>query len=85
MGFGQGTTTKYVGYDAIVFSFVVRIIQGIIDLSGRIHKESVRVLLDSGSTNNYISGRIIQAFNLIAKKEEGVEEVTLEDGAKIKA
>ena len=68
-----------------VFNSAIRIPQGIIELSSRIHKKYVKVLVDSGSTGNYISDQIVRDFNLIVKKEEGYEELTLADGSKVKA
>ena len=36
-----------------------------IELSSMIHKSLMRVLLDSGSTGNYMNDRMAQSFNLI--------------------
>ena len=50
-----------------------------------IHRRPIRVLLDSGSTGNYISDQIAQSFNLIIQSEEGGEQLTLVDGSKVQA
>ena len=56
-----------------------------IELSGMIHRRPLRVLLDSGSTGNYISDHVVQSFNLIVQSEEGTEQLTLADGSKVQA
>ena len=56
-----------------------------IELSGMIHRRPIRVLLDSGSTGNYISDQVAQSFNLIVQSEEGTEQLTLADGSKVQA
>ena len=44
-----------------------------IELSNRIHKKPIHVLLDSGLTGNYISDHIAQDFYLIVNEEDGYE------------
>ena len=44
-----------------------------IELPSRIHKKPIHVLLDSGSTGNYISDQVAQEFDLIVNEEEGYE------------
>ena len=56
-----------------------------IELSGMIHKRPIRVLLDSGSTDNYSSDRVGLSFDLIIHAEEGAEQLTLADGSKVQA
>ena len=48
-----------------------RISSQTIELSGMIHRRPIRVLLDSGSTGNYISDQVAQSFNLIVQSERG--------------
>ena len=54
-----------------------------IELSSMIHRRPIRVLLDSGSTGNYIRDHVAQSFNLIVQSEEGTEQLTLADGSKV--
>ena len=56
-----------------------------IELSCMIHGRHTRVLLDSGSTGNYINDHVAQSFNLIFQSEEGNELLTLADGSKVQA
>ena len=56
-----------------------------IELSDMIHRRPIKVLLDSGSTGNYISDHVAQSFNLIVQSEEGTEQLTLADGSKVQA
>ena len=44
-----------------------------IELLGWIHRRPIRVLLDSGSTGNYISDHVACLFNLIVQLKEGSE------------
>ena len=46
-------------------SFTIRMSSQTIELSGLIHKKSIYVLVDSGSTSNYISDEIAYDFDLI--------------------
>ena len=80
----KGTTIGVESGFALLRSSI-RIPQGVIELSSRIYKKYVKVLVDSGSTGNYISDQIVWDFYLIVKKEEGYEELTLADGSKVKA
>ena len=61
----------------VELSFVKTISSWTIELSSRIHKNPIRVLvlvdLDSRSTGNYISDKILHSFNLILQKEEVYE------------
>ena len=56
-----------------------------IELSGIIHRRPIRVLLDSGSTGNYINDQVARSFNLIVRVEEGTKQLTLADGSKVQA
>ena len=60
-----------------------RISSQTIELSGMIHRRPIRVLLDSGSTGNYISDQVAQSFNLMVQSEERSEQLTLADGSKV--
>ena len=84
----EGTITRPIGpVEAIPteISSTERISSHTIELSGRIHRRPIRVLLDSGSTGNYISDKIAHSFNLIVSAEEGSEQLTLADGSKVQA
>lgn len=69
----------------IVFSSIVRIPQGIIELLGHIYKKPMQELMDTGSTSNYINEKIINVYNLIVQNEEGAKQLTLADGTKVQA
>ena len=84
----EGTIIRPIGpVEAIPVevSSTERIPSQIIELSGMIHKRPLRILLDSGSTGNYISDHVAQSFNLIVQSEEGTEQLTLADGSKVQA
>ena len=84
----EGTITRPIGpveANPAEISSTERISSQTIELSGRIHRRPIRVLLDSGSTGNYISDKIAQDFNLIINAEEGSEQLTLADGSKVQA
>lgn len=55
----EGATHKCVESDITVLSSEVRFPHGIIELSCPIHKKHVKVLVNSGSTSNYISDKIV--------------------------
>ena len=54
-----------------------------IELLGMIHRRLIRVLLDSGFTNNYIIDQVAHSFDLIVQDGEGIEQLTLVDGSKV--
>ena len=81
----EGTTIRPIGpveATPVEVSSTERIPSQTIELLGMIHRRPIRVLLDSGSTGNYISDHVAQSFNLIVKSEEGTEQLTLADGSK---
>lgn len=59
----------------------IRIPGQTIELSGRIRKKPVRVLLDSGSIGKYTSNHIVQVLDMRVVAEEGFERLTLADGS----
>ena len=82
----EGTTIRPIGpveATPVEVSTTERIPSQTIELSGRIHRRPIRVLLDSGSTGNYISDQVARSFNLIVQSKEGIEQLTLADGSKI--
>ena len=82
----EGTNTRPIGPVEAApteVSSTERISSHTIELSGRIHRTPIRVLLDRGSTGNYISDKIAHSFNLIIHAEEGSEQLTLADGSKV--
>ena len=56
-----------------------------IELLGMIHRRPIKILLDIGSTGNYISKKIAQSFNFIIQAEEQSEQLTLADGCKVQS
>ena len=53
-----------------------RISSEIFELSSRIHRRPIRVLLlDSGSANNYISDHVTHLFDLIIQSKEGSRQL----------
>ena len=87
-GFGRGDNHKTLGpvkATSVEVSSTERIPSQTIELSGMIHRRPLRVLLDSGSTGNYISDQVAQSFNLMVQSEEGTEQLTLADGSKVQA
>ena len=72
----EGTITRPNGAmeaTPVEVSFIERIPSQTIELSGMIHRRPIRVLLDSGSTGNYIRDHVAHSFNLIVQSEEGTE------------
>ena len=64
----EGTTIRPIGpieATPVEVSSTKRIPSQTIALSGMIHRRPIRVLLDSGSTGNYIGDHVAQSFNLI--------------------
>ena len=64
---------------------MVRIWGIVIALVGRIRGHRLRVLIDSGSTGNYLSARCQTALDLEVKPEEDFEWLTLADGSEVHA
>ena len=56
-----------------------------IELSGTVNKNIVKVLIDSGATGNFISEELIIAWGLRVEPEPQYEELTLVDGSIVKA
>ena len=84
----EGTTIRPIGpveATPAEVSSTERIPSQTIELSSMIHRRPIRVLLDSGSTGNYISDQVARSFNLIVQSEEGTEQLTLADGSKVQA
>ena len=66
-------------------SSVVRIRGTVVALAGRVRGRSLRVLIDSGSTGNYISARCQTELELEVKPERDFERLTLADGTEVHA
>ena len=82
-----GTTTRPIGptkATPMEVSSTETIVSQTIELLGWTRKRPIRVLLDSGSTSNYISDRQARSFNSIIQLEVGSEQPTLADGSKMK-
>ena len=65
-------------------SSAVRIHGHVLELAGRVQKYPTRVLLDSGSTGNFISTQFVAAVGLRVQPDPEWEEVTLADGSKLR-
>ena len=65
-------------------SSAVRIHGNVLELAGRVQKCPTRVLLDSGSTGNFISTQFVAAVGLKVQPDPEWEEVTLADGSKLR-
>ena len=61
-------------------SSAVRIHGNVLELAGRVRGVSTRVLLDSGSTGNFISTQFLTAVGLPVQPDPEWEEITLADG-----
>ena len=55
-----------------------------LELTGRIGKRLVCMLIDSGATGNYISAQECAARKIKIKKETNGKELTMVDGSKVK-
>ena len=55
----------------------------VIELAGRIRGEKVAVLLDSGSTGNFVSDDLVHSLNMEVIQETPEDELTLADGSKL--
>ena len=62
-------------------SSVVQIRGRAMELAGRIRGRAVSVLLDSGSTGNFISAAVARQHNMKIQKEREFEKLTLADGS----
>ena len=65
-------------------SAAVRILGRVLELAGRVQKYPTRVLLDSGSTGNFISTQFVAAAGLTIQPDSDWEEVTLADGSRLR-
>ena len=65
-------------------SSAVRIHGNVLELAGRVQKYPTRVLLDSGSTGNFISTQFVAAVGLKVQPDPEWEEITLADGSRLK-
>ena len=65
-------------------SSAVRVLGRVLELAGRVQKYPTRVLLDSGSTGNFISTQFVAAAGLTIQPDSDWEEVTLADGSKLR-
>ena len=64
-------------------SSVVRIRGIVVTLAGRVRVRSLRVLIDSGLTGNYLSAWCQTALELKVKLEDEFERLTLADGREV--
>ena len=55
-----------------------------LELAAKVGTRSMRILVDSGSTGNYIDARECAARKLQIQKEKAVEELRLADGSTVK-
>ena len=55
-----------------------------LELAAKVGSRSMRILVDSGSTGNYIDARECTARKLQIQKEEAAEELRLADGSMVK-
>ena len=53
-----------------------------LELAGRVGKQRWAILIDSGSTGNFVSAQVCTACRLKVEKDPGPEELTLADGSK---
>ena len=80
------TTTGFAGSSSIIMgiSSAVHIHGQALELTGVVRKRTVKVLIDSGSSRNYISASACTAWGLVPMlDEDNEEEVTLANGAKV--
>ena len=80
------TTTRPQGLIEFIpakISSIVGILSQTIELSSRIHKKPICVVLGSGLIGQYIGDYIAQLFDIVVNEEEGYEQLTLVDGSKV--
>lgn len=58
--------------------------QGTLELAGRIGRKSCKILIDSGSTGNYISTQVCTAHGIKIEKDKYPDRLTVADGTTIK-
>ena len=78
-----GSPARWAATDEKVSS-AVRILGRVLELAGRVQKYPTRVLLDSGSTGNFISTQFVAAAGLTIQPDSQWEEVTLADGSRLR-
>ena len=66
-------------------SLVARIWGTMIALARRVRGRSLPILIDLGSTSNYLSARCQTALEFEVKPKEGFERLTLADGSEVHA
>ena len=66
-------------------SSAVRIRGSVIELSGQIKHQPVKVLIDSGATGNFITDGLVTAWELPTELEEDHQELKLADGSTAQA
>ena len=64
-------------------SFAVRIRGSIIELSGQVKKQPIKVLIDSGATGNFITDDLVAAWNLPVELETQHQDLKLADGSTV--
>ncbi len=79
-GSAGGSTT--VGVESISgVSSTVQTRGTVLELAGKVKRRPVRILLDSGSTGNFVSAQVCTALKLKIEKDEAPEELSLADGS----
>ena len=66
-------------------SSAVRLRGPVLELAGRVEHRPLKVLLDSGSTGNFVSEEAGGLLGLKVAKESEWETLTLADGTEVKA
>ena len=82
----EGTAIVGTSADATVYGVGtgVRTHKGTLELAGRIGSKSWRLLIDSGSTGNYISTQVCTDHNLRVEKDPTPDQLTMADGTQTK-
>ena len=62
-------------------SSAIQIRDSVIELSGQVKKQAVKVLIDSGATINFISDDLVAAWDLPIELESQDQELKLADGS----
>ena len=65
-------------------SSAIRIHGNVLELARRVQNYPTRVLLDSGSTGNFISSQFVAAVGLKVQPDPEWQEIMLADGSKLK-
>ena len=80
--FATGTTM--VGATVVREVNVAHRTRNTLELAGRIGRKSVELLIDSGSTGNYVSARVCAACKLKTERDPHGEELKMADGTTVK-